>query len=279
MMPQSYKINNPLYYSAFMNGLYDDFSQMKNKRSSYNIVDNSIDLNDKFQILLKHKSTNIDFLNENSYTKNLNFLIKSSIFIPYEYCAGCFKIVNTPKKLSFIDIISGFRRNLEAEYSICNMCYSKIHPKLYIIFENQTNLDNIETSNLISPVKLINEIDNIIKNHGDKYFFLNDYHNKPQHREIFWNILFYFQLLNLPTIVMALQQDIIKLRSAIEEMKNNMETIKKQSSFNISQSQQSYKTLKTITDTNSVESDNDSSDYTTPNSSYNNNEKILQSKM
>jgi hypothetical protein len=280
MMPQSYKINNPLYYSAFMNGLYDDFSQMKNKSiSSTDLFDTSIDLNEKMSFLLKRKTIVTGIQIELSYKKNINFLINSSIFVPYEFCAGCFKRGKSPKKLGFIDIISGFRRDLKADYSICNYCYAKISPKLYIVFENQTNLDNVEIANLISPVKLTSEIDNIIKEKGDKYFFIGEFHNHAEHREIFWNILFYFQLLSLPTVVMTLQQDLTKLRAAVDEMQCNTETIRKQSSLGVLHSQYSYGALKTInTDFGSNDSDNDSSDHTSP-TSYNNNEKILQNKM
>lgn len=281
MMPQSYKINNPLYYSAFMNGLYDDFSQMKSKsNSSTDIFDMSIDLSERMSLLLKRKTTVAGIQNEFNIKKNINFLINSSIFVPYEFCVGCFKSGKSPKKLGFIDIISGFMRDTQADYSICNYCYSKISPKLYIVFENQTNLENVEIINLISPVKLTSEIDNIIKEKGDKYFFISEYHNHPQHREIFWNILFYFQLFNLPTVVMTLQQDLTKLRAAVDEMKFNMEMIRKQSSYGVLHTQQSFGALKTInTEYGSNESDNDSSDHTSPTASYNNNEKVLQNKM
>jgi len=284
MMPQNYKINNPLYYSEFMNGLYDDFSQMRKKtNSSTNLIDISIDLNEKMNGLLRRKNNVGGISNEimnNNLKKNVNFLIKSSIFVPYEFCVGCFKIGSkSPKKLSFIDIIAGFKRNLEAEYTICNICFTKVFPKLYIIFENQTNLENIEITNLISPVKLLSEMDLIIQKYGDKYFFLNDYYNQPGQREVFWNILFYFQLFNLPTVVMTLQSDIIKLRAAIDEMNTNMEVVKKQMSMFVTSTQQSFGAMKTITDYDSNNSDNDSSHLTSPTANFNNNEKVLQNKM
>lgn len=273
-----------------MNGLYDDFSQMKTKsncnsncKSSTEIPDLSVaDLSEKMSFLLKRKTTVAGIQNELSIRKNINFLINSSIFVPYEFCAGCFKSGKSPKKLGFIDIISGFSRNsqAQAEYSVCNYCYAKISPKLYIVFENQTNLENVEIVNLISPVKLTSEIDCIIKEKGDKYFFLSDYHNHAQHREVFWNILFYFQMFNLPTVVLTLQQDLTKLRTAADEMQSNIEIIRKQSAYGLLHTQQSYKTLKTFnTENGSNESDNDSSDQTSPTANYNNNEKVLQSKM
>lgn len=282
IMPQSYKINNPLYYSAFMNGLYDDFSQMikKSNGSSTDLFDMSIDLSERMSILLKRKTTVVGCKTESSYKKNINFLINSSIFVPYEFCAGCFKSGKAPKKLGFIDIISGFRRDFKAEHSICSFCHAKILPKLYIVFENQTNLENVEITNLISPVKLTSEIDKIIKEKGDKYFFISEYHNDEEHRQIFWNILFYFQLFNLPTVVLTLQHDITKLRAYVDEMQSNMEIVRKQSSLGVLHTQHSYGALKTINnDFGSNESDNDSSDHTSPTASFNNNEKILQNKM
>lgn len=301
LMPQSYKINNPLYYSAFLNGLYDDYSQMKDKSSnSINNLEINVDLTlqERISFLYKRKATFHPVnnnTNETNYTKNVHYLVNSSIFIPFEFCTNCMKknvdnkensknfyTQSTPnfnfnkvKKLNYVDIISGFNRSTDANYSVCKNCYFKINPKLYIIFENQINMDNVQIINLISPLKLLNDIDNIIKNNGEKYFFISDYHNHPQNKEIFWNILFYFQLLNLPTIVMTLQPDFIKLRTKVEEMTSDMLKLKKSSEKVLTH--QSF-ILKTITDRNSIDSQEEYLDYTY-NTKYNAYEKNLHHKM
>ena len=75
--------------------------------------------------------------------------------------------------------------------------------RLYIINSlNKTTIEIIETMNLLSPVVLLKEVDNLIKNRGEKYFFSPFYIHKEQ-KHIFWNIVYYFKILQLPLYVMT----------------------------------------------------------------------------
>jgi hypothetical protein len=288
MMPQTYKINNPLYYSAFMNGLYDDFSQMheKNNNSNNNGLHLTMTLNEKES--LKRANTYLpnyhiskDFLPKRSI-KNL---INSSIFVPYNYCNYCFNN-DKLKKINYCDVIAGFERNIDSEFSVCNVCLNKYNPLLYILFEDETKLENVEVIKLLSPMRLISEIDEIIKNEGEKCFFLTDYYLRPKGKIIFYNILFYFEIFGLPNIVMILHQDSQALRNEVDDLMLGIQNVKKFSLDRKNSNNYSSVQLKTLV--NLTESEINGEDNSNNNSfrsddndndNYNKNEKKLDEKM
>lgn len=313
MMPQSFKINNPLYYSAFLNGLYDDFSQMKEKeKEKENINDKSdkaykpynsdkikensfkmkMDFNEKENHFYKRTDTYSSNYISNEYSSNLNQkrsiknLINSSIFVPYNYCNFCFNN-NKIKKINYCDVIAGFTRDSKSQHSTCNVCLNKYIPYLYIVFEDETKLENVEVIKMLSPTRLMKEIDEIIKQEGEKYFFLSDYYLQENGKEIFWNILFYFEIFGLPNIVMILHQDSQKLRIAVEDMMVGMQNAKRINDFRKTSncySSVQMQTLVTLTekdnnDNNSENSGSDSSFKDEDDDAYCENEKILDEKM
>jgi len=79
-------------------------------------------------------------------------------------------------------------------------------------------LEHIDSVKLLSPVVLLKEVDNLIKNHGEKYFFSSDYYIHKDHRQIFWNIAYYFEILNLPTFPLYIQKDEDELNILIEQL-------------------------------------------------------------
>lgn len=83
---------------------------------------------------------------------------------------------------------------------------------------NQNTLDIIETVNLLSPVVLLKEVDNIIKNKGEKYFFMPEYYMHKEHKHIFWNIVYYFKMLQLPLFVMTALRNDVYLNPILEEL-------------------------------------------------------------
>ena len=49
--------------------------------------------------------------------------------------------------------------------------------RIYIIYDNnQKSLDIMETVGMLSPVVLLKEVDNLIKNKGEKYFFISEWY-------------------------------------------------------------------------------------------------------
>jgi hypothetical protein len=83
---------------------------------------------------------------------------------------------------------------------------------------DRKNIERIDSVNLLSPVVLIKEIDNLIKNHGEKYFFTSDYFIHKDHRQIFWNLAYYFEILGLPTFVLYIQKDEEQLNQLTEQL-------------------------------------------------------------
>jgi len=93
------------------------------------------------------------------------------------------------------------------------------HPRLYIVNTLSKNtFDIIEVINLLSPVVLLKEVDNLIKNKSEKYFFLNEYYMHKDHKQIFWNIVYYFKVLQLPLFVMTAVRNEAKLNHIIDEL-------------------------------------------------------------
>lgn len=227
-MPQNYRQNNPLYYNAFMNGLYDGDIKMDETSSTSNSFSNngsSSNLNrdnSKQKLMPRLSFLNLRssiFMNNDHITNsnNVQELLESSIFLNYEYCPNCYKSKKL-KKMSIEEVLGGFKREKNTYYSVCGVCLSKIYPKIYILYDNQTSLDHLDTVPLLSPMVLLKEVDTLIKNNGEKYFFLSDYYRMKEHRTIFWNIALYFQLLNLPLFTMSIQRHEARLNTLIEDL-------------------------------------------------------------
>jgi SNF2 family DNA or RNA helicase len=122
------------------------------------------------------------------------------------------------KCVSFEEILAGFvMKNKEEINSICSNCLNLFEPKIYFIEKNQENLDLKEIT-FLSPMKLVELIDNIIKEKGEISFYReNDW------SDVYWNIVFYFQLFDLPTCVLYVQNNMDKF----EKLKNILKENKK----------------------------------------------------
>jgi len=118
------------------------------------------------------------------------------------------------------------------KYSLCSFCYTKYIPHLYLVYDNQQNMDSLDLIELRSPMSLIKQIDSIIEQYGEKYLFISDYFNDPELKIIFWNIAYYFQLFNLPNFVMSYQKNEDYLNKLVEDLKFSRENPKKKSFFN-----------------------------------------------
>ena len=76
----------------------------------------------------------------------------------------------------------------------------------------------METVNLLSPVVLLKEVDQLIKNQGERYFFTSDWYKHKQHKQIFWNIVYYFNLFHLPTFILTFLKDESLIIENLEDM-------------------------------------------------------------
>jgi hypothetical protein len=221
--------------------------------------------------------------NDLTQKRNINNLINSSIFVPYNYCNYCFKNNNKQKKINYCDVLAGFDRSSDSDYTVCNVCLHKYNPLLFILFEDETKLDNVNIIKMLSPIRLIKEIDEIIKNEGEKYFFLNEYYLHPKGKIIFYNILFYFELFGLPNLVMILHQDTQYLKSAVDDLMVILENAKKINNNNRNSNNYSsvqLKSFSTFMETeNSENASINESFYSESISVYNENEKKLDEKM
>ena len=91
--------------------------------------------------------------------------------------------------------------------------------RIYIIYDNnQKSLDIMETVGMLSPVVLLKEVDNLIKNKGEKYFFISEWYKHREHKQIFWNIVYYFNVLKLPTFVLTYIKNEIVINGILDEL-------------------------------------------------------------
>jgi hypothetical protein len=156
-------------------------------------------------------------------------LIEDVIFLTYEICPICIKSNKKFKKITIEQILAGFSRGKSDYYSVCPNCFNKIFPKIYFLKKSQQNLE-AQNVNFLSPLVLVKEIDNIIKNHSEVYFFLESFYQDNYQRHIFWNLVFYFKLFNLPTFVLYIDnkdEQFVKIKKEIfdiEEEKKQYKT-------------------------------------------------------
>ena len=213
-----------LFYNAFLNGFFV-MSDNINKQQFQNISNS---------LLNKSIMQNVVNLLKEKDDRAIEELINKSIFLSYELCPFCLKYKENPKKINIEEILAGFSRGKSDFKSTCPKCLNKIFPKLYYISEDQTNLEP-KTAKFFSPLVLVKEVDNIIKNNTDYYFYTSDFYNDKYQRDIFWNLNFYFQLLDLPVCVLYIEKRPEKLEeiiSLLHESTTRRITKKKTNKFN-----------------------------------------------
>ena len=192
--------SNALFYNAFMNGLYVMSEDINNNNFS-NLNNSTFNMSTIHQFLI----------NETRDGRIVEALISKTIFLPYEYCPYCLKFKKTPKRINIEEILAGFSRGKSDYGSICPSCLNKIFPKLYFVNEDQENLES-ETATFLSPLVLVKEVDNLIKNHKEFYFYQEAFYKDKYQRSIFWSLIFYFQLIDLPLCVLYLEKREEKLQ-------------------------------------------------------------------
>lgn len=121
-MPSNYKQSNPLYYNAFMNGLYDLDNSLAGADNSNPQVKGNVT-----QKMANGRRLSLTSLDE--FSANAIYdLISNSIFVYYEICPSCHKN-KKKRKLLIEEILGGFKRNKSCYFAICTICLCKFFPK------------------------------------------------------------------------------------------------------------------------------------------------------
>ena len=224
---------NSLFHNAFMNGLYTISENINKWINLKNSLNANLSKNPNFKNLI-YSSLNLSLresmITEMKSNETEKKLIEEVIFLTYEMCPICIKSNKNPKKITIEQILAGFSRDKSDYLSVCPNCFNKIFPKIYFLKKSQQNLE-AESVNFYSPLVLVKEIENIIENdiYNEACFYLENFSNKNYKNNIlFWNLVFYFKLFNLPTFVLYIDNDeeqFIKINKEIFDIKNNSEQI------------------------------------------------------
>lgn len=169
-----------------------------NNNNSKEVFFNKLNLNDK-SVEKKNSISDDDSLSPKLLYNNFSFLL-------YDYCKNCLNtyinfINNKPslskklKPLTYEEIICSFIRDSNSNLAVCSSCFSCYHPNLYIVNFFQPSLDYLWKYKLSSPFYLIKEINNLVKEKGEKNFSQILF---KENRETYWNLIFYFQYFELP---------------------------------------------------------------------------------
>ena len=166
--------------------------------------------------------TNI--LNEiNSDDNDPKAIIDNYLFIDSKICPNCALNKKKLMKIYPEQILAGFNFEENKSYIICPECLAKIEPYLYYLQIPKTNLKTFRFK-LFSPHKLIHDIDIILNQCGEIYFYkkiLSE--NLDYYMDLYLSIIFYFQLFDLPLFVLYIPKnnDINFLYELNEEIQHN----------------------------------------------------------
>ena len=218
--------NNCLFQNDYLNGIY--------ALSSNDSLHSGLSLSKS--PVKKHFKSKSDLVFSNEFNnkklkknyREIESNLKKIIFLNSDLCPNCFKNRQITKKIYPEEILAGFYFNYEYNknqnignnnYTLCNNCFTRFQPKIYYLKKNQNNLIPNEI-NILSPINLIKEIDKIFSEKGEKSFyegnnFIND--------NVYLNIIFYFELFDLPLCVLYVENDMDKFEKIKDQLKRNLE--------------------------------------------------------
>jgi hypothetical protein len=206
--------------NAYMNGIYDKENAPAKQEDTNTSTSISFRTNRSSRFV---KYSSMRFTNlvsgDNSvqlYSNQISDLITNTIFMLYDYCPNCLR-KQSKGKMSVEEILAGFKKEKNTFHTTCNICLVKMFPRIYFI-NNNIGLDQINSVNFLSPLVLTKEVDNLIKNYGEKHFFISDYFKHNEHKHIFWNLVFYFGILGLPSFVLFILRKEEKIDLLIESL-------------------------------------------------------------
>ena len=194
------KSSSILFQNAYLNGYY---------ALTGNINSNS---NNSINISLTHSIFNVtnikNIIINNKKSQNIDFYknIDDYIFLTEIYCPFCTTNIQKIKFISMEELLAGFNKDINKKDSICPFCLNAITPYIYYLNMKEKKID-IQKFELLTPYKIINEIDEINKNFGEYYFYLNNKDNYNKMDDIYKSIIFYFKLFDLPLFVLSIEND------------------------------------------------------------------------
>ena len=198
---------NTLFHNDYLNGLYF---------LTQNVGQTCLgaSLNNSLLLINTLRSSVINEMKK--IINNIESKLNTIIFMTYNLCQNCLMTKLTTKAITFDEILAGFiKKKNDDNTSVCSNCFTVFEPKIYYLEENQENL-NLKEINLYSPIQLKDKIDEIIKEKGELFFY-----KQSEWTDVYWNIVFYFQLFDLPTCNLYVENNMTKFEKLNNELKEN----------------------------------------------------------
>ena len=220
--------NNCLFQNEYLDGIYalsskDSLNSGLSFRNSYIKKHARARSELTFPEELDNKKLKKNYREIESYLKKI-------IFLTSDLCPNCYTNRQITKKVKMEEILTGFYFNFEYNnnqnegnnnYTMCSNCFKMFQPKIYYILSNKNSLKPNEI-NLLSPMNLIKEIDRIFNEKGESTFY-KGINNSDIENNIYLNIIFYFELFDLPLCVLFVENDIDKFEKIKNQLKENLE--------------------------------------------------------
>lgn len=192
------KSGNILFQNSYLNGLYFLTENINVYHNSFNISINNTTYN--------NATANKQKILENLTNIELYTFFESYIFFTKSYCPYCSKNVDKIKFISIEEFLAGLSRENDKSYSFCPNCSNIISNDIYYLNKDQKEL-KIQKFSLYSPSKLISQIDEIIEALGEYCFYINFNPENNKMMNLYFNLIFYFKLFDLPLFVIYIEKN------------------------------------------------------------------------
>ena len=210
-----------IFQNAYLNGLYTLVdSELINGSTlsyTYSVLN---DINSKRKIYDYIINQNIDYY---TYFDNILFLTQN-------YCPYCSKNIEKIKFISMEELLAGFDPDATKKDTICPNCLTVLSSSMYYLNKNSKKVE-LKRFTLLKPFVLMNKVDEMIKNYGEYFCYLENISENPKILIIYLNIMFYFKLFDLPLFVLCIERDKTKFeQNIIKEIEENIIRIKEKKS-------------------------------------------------
>ena len=215
------KSGSVLFQNAYLNGFYALTGNINSNITLTMSFNNSI-----FNAISTKQSILEDITSHNDD----DFYFDNYIFLTEKYCPYCTKNIQKITFISMEELIAGFNKDINKLDSICPNCLTVISSEIYYLDKNAKKLD-IKKFKLLTPFKMIQEIDEINKTLGEHYFYLNNKLDNKRMLDLYISIVFYFKLFDLPLFVLYIENDQKRFENIMGDIEGNIKrkSIKKKS--------------------------------------------------